>query len=413
MSFYITILFLVTVLIRPSETIPWLSNIPLYGIACLLSLFVIVSNFFKLVDNNQKKYMLGFVLSVICSNIFVGWFSGAKYAADEMSKILLLYYTIVISINSEKRIKLFLNFLIGIVSFLSISGIYQHFNGVGFGMTTSVWDASKDVWRVRYSGILSDPNDLAMVLVMIFPFCLYGVLDSQLSKIRRLIFLILTIVVTICIYFTYSRGGYLGLATAFIVIIALKRRKIRAISYGAIFAILFSVMLPSVAALMGTANMAEESAGGRVLAWEQGLMMLKSSPLFGIGFGRFTDFHNYTAHNSYVLAFSEVGIVGLFFFLGLLYHSLFPIWCYYISHEENASHIIREPLIAGFAAIMLIMMFLSRTYSMPLFIYLATAGCFVNVYKVSNEAAAVSRIFIYTIACILIFYIIVRFGYRG
>jgi putative inorganic carbon (HCO3(-)) transporter len=62
----------------------------------------------------------------------------------------------------------------------------------------------------------------------------------------------------------------------------------------------------------------EGSISGRLEAWGAGLQMLKESPLFGIGFGGFTDRHELTAHNSFVLCFAETGLVGYFFWIGLL-----------------------------------------------------------------------------------------------
>src|SRR5690606_25337016 len=62
----------------------------------------------------------------------------------------------------------------------------------------------------------------------------------------------------------------------------------------------------------------EASAGGRIEAWSEGLTMLGNHPVFGVGYGNFGEHHDYTAHNSFVLAFSELGLVGYVFWLALL-----------------------------------------------------------------------------------------------
>ncbi len=47
--------------------------------------------------------------------------------------------------------------------------------------------------------------------------------------------------------------------------------------------------------------------------------MLKSHPTFGVGAGNFTDHHPaLTAHNSFVLCFAELGLVGYFIWVALL-----------------------------------------------------------------------------------------------
>ena len=64
----------------------------------------------------------------------------------------------------------------------------------------------------------------------------------------------------------------------------------------------------------------DDSAYGRVEAWYEGIQMFKSSPVFGVGKGMFTDFNNLTAHNSYMLVLAELGFVGSIFFLGLFFY---------------------------------------------------------------------------------------------
>jgi hypothetical protein len=60
----------------------------------------------------------------------------------------------------------------------------------------------------------------------------------------------------------------------------------------------------------GGRGISDASTAGRVDAWYAGLQMFKSAPLFGIGFGRFADSYERTAHNSFVLCLAELGIVG-------------------------------------------------------------------------------------------------------
>ena len=47
--------------------------------------------------------------------------------------------------------------------------------------------------------------------------------------------------------------------------------------------------------------------------WGAGLQMLKSHPLFGVGFGNFADHAGLTAHNSIVVCAAELGLFGLYF----------------------------------------------------------------------------------------------------
>jgi putative inorganic carbon (HCO3(-)) transporter len=67
-----------------------------------------------------------------------------------------------------------------------------------------------------------------------------------------------------------------------------------------------------------TIDAEEASAEGRLDAWYEGFQMLFHHPLFGVGMGQFTEHHHLTSHNSFVLVFSELGLVGYFLWVGFL-----------------------------------------------------------------------------------------------
>jgi hypothetical protein len=46
--------------------------------------------------------------------------------------------------------------------------------------------------------------------------------------------------------------------------------------------------------------------------------MFKHAPVFVFGFGNFTDFYEFTAHNSFVLCLAELGLVGSLIWVALL-----------------------------------------------------------------------------------------------
>ena len=63
----------------------------------------------------------------------------------------------------------------------------------------------------------------------------------------------------------------------------------------------------------------EASAQGRVDAWYEGIQLLTEHPVFGVGWGMFSDYNfGLTAHNSVVLAMAELGLVGYTFWLALV-----------------------------------------------------------------------------------------------
>ena len=53
-----------------------------------------------------------------------------------------------------------------------------------------------------------------------------------------------------------------------------------------------------------------------------GLELVRHSPIFGVGKGQFMEYHFLTAHNSYVLAAAELGMVGFAIWSFVMYLSV-------------------------------------------------------------------------------------------
>jgi putative inorganic carbon (hco3(-)) transporter len=70
---------------------------------------------------------------------------------------------------------------------------------------------------------------------------------------------------------------------------------------------------------MGDLSPDEESAHSRLEHWGYGMEQFKQHPLFGIGYEMFTENYSHTAHNSFVLIFTEAGVVGATLWIALFF----------------------------------------------------------------------------------------------
>jgi hypothetical protein len=189
------------------------------------------------------------------------------------------------------------------------------------------------------------------------------------------------------IYLTNSRGTVLGLAA--MVFVWLYRK------HGIWKACLMCLILSPLAVLapsrMNELKVDEESAFGRWDAWYSGFQMLKSNPLFGVGKGNFTEHHELTAHNSFVLVFSETGLIGYFVWFCFIYLSFYML--YVIVSEENLFNIqnnsyskntyndmvdIGNAIYLCFIGFFFSVFFLSRSYNILLYVLCALS---VTLYK--------------------------------
>ena len=62
-----------------------------------------------------------------------------------------------------------------------------------------------------------------------------------------------------------------------------------------------------------------EAGADRTVLWGEDLALLKSHPLFGVGFGRMAEHTQLTAHNSIVVCAAELGLFGLYFWSMFLF----------------------------------------------------------------------------------------------
>ncbi|MFT3859339.1 MAG: O-antigen ligase family protein, partial [Aquabacterium sp.] len=170
--------------------------------------------------------------------------------------------------------------------------------------------------RVTYLGFLNDPNDLSMAILMVLPMQVY--LAHRAGLIMKLFWWCAAGLSLWAVKLTNSRGAILALA-AMLMHHGVQR-------YGLIRSLLVAPFMLAPIIIFGPSRMNEisddeESAEGRVESWFEGFHMLASHPLFGVGKGLFTEYNYLTAHNSYVLALAELGLIGYFVWLSGVFFS--------------------------------------------------------------------------------------------
>jgi O-antigen ligase len=126
----------------------------------------------------------------------------------------------------------------------------------------------------------------------------------------------------------------------------------------------------------------DDSAAGRIEAWSAGFTALKQNPVFGVGFGRFLDFHPYTAHNAYVLALTELGMLGYFFLIALAVNSLLELLRGRRAlNSESVEFAWATSVCISFIAVAVSSMFLSRSYSTITYLWIGLMACAGHICK--------------------------------
>ena len=172
---------------------------------------------------------------------------------------------------------------------------------------------------------------------------------------------------------------------------------------------------------LSTISGEEASAHGRIDAWYEAYQMFKNNPLFGVGQGRFTDYNNLTAHNSYVLVMAELGVVGLFFFTGLIYHPIYWLWRHVFTPQDlpfdSADLGLISALYASLFGVLAAIFFLSRSYMLIPYMLIALVAAASRIISREHGVSEISmslpprhfrNIAVLTLAQIIIINIVVK-----
>ena len=242
---------------------------------------------------------------------------------------------------------------------------------VGLMGTTAIDD------RVRYRGQLQDPNELALVVVAAMPF-LFGFWIRRRDTFSKILGIVGVTLILKCVINTQSRGGML----IFLAVVGVYFVRKYGIKY-AVFG--FFAMLPMLALGGRSGDKADASTEGRYEAWRAGLDMLAMDPIFGVGHKQFTEYHHLTAHNSYVLAFAETGVIGMFLWVSILYLTVkIPIVALRDFDNDPRAGAIRAwalSLIGMSAAYLVQMLFLSLCYHAITWVFFGLSGALYSAVK--------------------------------
>ncbi len=230
--------------------------------------------------------------------------------------------------------------------------------------------------RVRYVGILQDPNEVAMVLSVALPFA-FALYQVRRTRKRFWILLVSFLCIGGAVVLSKSRGGQLVFLMVCGVYVV-HRFGWRGIVPGALLA------LPILLLGGRSGSRADSSSLERLECMFEGIEMVKTWPFLGAGYDQFTEHHHLTAHNSYLLAAAELGFIGMFLWSIILYlcFKIGVVAHRTLDHEEaRVARIWGLALIASFSGLAIGTFFLSFTYHPILWLYIGFAGAFYAAVK--------------------------------
>ena len=337
--FFYLLAYVAVLYLRPQEYVPALMGTPLVP-ALLLTAFA----FWLVAQRKDFEAPQHLLMLLLTGMIFVSvarpdGLSEAIASTLDFVPTVLLFYVAATSIDSVARFRGLVMVLSAVTGVIAVHGIEQAASSSGIGWT----GAAMVDGRITYLGFFNDPNDLAMAFLMVLPLTVWLAWTHRTAFVRWLAWSAVGLVLW-GIFLCNSRGSLLGIFAM------AAMYTVRRFGWGRSLLVLPVLLVPMV--LLAPSRVTEmsadeESAAGRVDAWYEGFDMLREHPLMGVGKGLFVDHNPLTAHNSFMLAISELGVIGYFIWLSLLVVSGVMLWrmCRFPLPDEERATFARRPSI--------------------------------------------------------------------
>lgn len=248
---------------------------------------------------------------------------------DVYLKAVAFFWLIGTVLFNVQRVRMFCWTLIICSVPLALTGIGNYLDGAT--LTTGVTGFERIAGYVGGSGLVGNPNDLALMLNLIIPIA-GGLALSETRRLPRYFAIGAMLLSAVTVILTFSRAGFLALATTFVVFLVSLMRQGR--SVGGAIALLVGALIVVPFLPQGYTDRLSTitdieadktgSAEGRWRDFQVALGVVAANPVVGVGLGQDILAMNeqrgedWTAvHNAYLQSAVDLGIPGLLLFAWL------------------------------------------------------------------------------------------------
>lgn len=393
MDFFLLVLLTGIILIRPEELSPDLTGARLYMWGTFLTVIASIHKLRALLTPDELARrsiavcVIGIYAALIVSTVLAGARDlGVEYT-EEFIKTFLYFFLLIAIIDTPERLRYFLGWLVPLICGLAVVSALHYYGEVEFTLLPDVIIEKRidketgevtEIKRALASGIFSDPNDLSMIMILGMLCCMYHAMSTPAISTR--IFWLLPIVpLFLILTFTGSRGGMLACLAGF-----------AALSYSYFgMKVGWPLAIAGGLALLAFAGgrSADIAGGGtareRLNLWGEGLTALFRHPVsipFGLGPGWYVEEQGLLAHNSFINAYVELGIIGGGFFLIAFLTAI--LLSDSMAREPNAANwvgVMRPGMLSIVVAYAAGCFSLSRNFVLPTYLVLGLATAYINL----------------------------------
>lgn len=331
MGFALSILYFLTYYLTPTTVFGPLGA---FRVELILAFLLLLLSVPALIGSIPGKTVQSLALAGLAVATFLSVVIGAHWPGGGVTAFLLFipnafaYFLVCLHCKSRKKLQAVILMMLFVCLFVVGQGAWELHQGLPTGpdvqnidlsdsyFLTMNNDAGQAFYRLRGKGEIDDPNDFAQLIVCTLPLCF--VFWRPKKAARNTLFVLLPVAALLWGAFeTHSRGAILAILA--VVIMAIRPR------IGTIPALVIAgglFLAASALHFTGGREISASAGEDRTALWGEGLQLLKSHPLFGVGFGYMPEFATQTAHNSIVVCAAELGIFGLYFWSLFLFPTI-------------------------------------------------------------------------------------------
>ncbi len=375
-------------LLRPSDLVPALAEWEIYKyfvLACLVCSLRRVAGLLRgrsLQSNAITALVLLLVPSVMLSHLAHADTYDARIDGIEMAKACVFFLLMVALIDSVRKLKLMLGAAAAAIFGVTLLSVAQHKGLIHLPALAGVMQSAAEsggspFLRLCGTGVFNDPNDFSLVIVLGGVVCVYGLGESRLGRWRWAILLPLAIF-GYALILTHSRGG---LMAAVATVLALVWARMGWRSAMLVCALMGAVLLLPFWGRQASLALTnpEDTFQTRLYLWGESLDLFRASPLFGIGQGKVVDATGHVTHNSFLHAFTEMGVLGGCVFAGVFYLVVSGLWRPRPPQAHTELTRLRPYVLAIVVGYATGLLALSRCYTVPTQFVLALGAAYLMI----------------------------------
>lgn len=263
--------------------------------------------------------------------------TGVKPAAG--LPVLLVYlvftmgYTLIVNIiKTPRQWHLLIKIFVLSAFFVAAYGVIQNFflDEMGSGWVDT--EMFEDI-KTRVFSTLDNPNILGQFLIFTIPVVLACVISAA-SKPEKLVYSIAFVTCIACLFLTWSRAAWVGVAIAVVVMLINKDKRFIFLCVAGLILAPFVLPQSILDRITSIGNLGDGSTSYRIAVWVSSIYMLRDFLFTGIGlgtaaFGAVYEGYAYGganfalhAHNFYLQWIVDMGIGGLLVFFVIIITAL-------------------------------------------------------------------------------------------